>query len=178
MRFEQHRLTAESVTFRHLDSTTARQTLVEIARAQWELWARPVTLDVSVSPVINDELRAELAAAQERIRELTRQRDDARELAIRAGAFEMTAGAEVVAKERSRQVGSEGYTAQHDEHHGSLPLVMGAVAYALDHVGWWPWGQDSFKPYGGRVRVLAKAGALIAAAIDVELARESHEADR
>lgn len=53
MRFEQHRLTAESVTFRHFDSTTARQTLVEIARAQWELWARPVTLDVSVSPVIN-----------------------------------------------------------------------------------------------------------------------------
>lgn len=36
-------------------------------------------------------------------------------------------------------------------------------------LAWWPWGPEAWKPADDRLRNLVKAGALIAAAIDVEL---------
>lgn len=52
------------------------------------------------------------------------------------------------------------------------------MAYAYETLGeeeggieLWPWSREAWKPTGDRVRDLTKAGALIAAAIDAELAR-------
>ena len=92
-------------------------------------------------------------------------------------------GAEMIAAERRRQVEVEGYAPEHDARLGTEELTDAALAYALaseapdnkGHVksafaGWWPWSARAWKPTGDRVRDLVKAGALIAAAIDVELA--------
>jgi hypothetical protein len=92
-------------------------------------------------------------------------------------------GAELIAAERRRQVEAEDYTAEHDAAVGPVALVEAGTAYAIaaaaaydpptswSSLGWWPWDQAAFKPTGDPVRDLTKAGALIAAAIDVELVR-------
>jgi hypothetical protein len=88
-------------------------------------------------------------------------------------------GAALIAAERERQVSEEGYTAEHDAKQKAA-LVYAGIAYAiaaLEPTGpsyaagdWWPWGSDAWKPTGDAVRDLTKAGALIAAAIDAEVA--------
>lgn len=90
------------------------------------------------------------------------------------------AGVALIAAERARQVEAEGYTAEHDAEHGSHRLAMAAMAYAVPRGGlmepmwqplrFWPWRIAEFKPSSDRIRDLTKAGALIAAAIDAELA--------
>lgn len=92
-------------------------------------------------------------------------------------------GAERIAAERRRQVEVEGYDALHDAMNGTEQLTDAAIAYALvsEYPGehhqrrtrdtWWPWADEAWKPTGDKVRDLTKAGALIAAAIDAELAR-------
>lgn len=102
-------------------------------------------------------------------------------------------GVERIAEERARQVAQEGYSAQHDDDHGDGAIAAAAACYAapfriyaLDehaaglHFGDpWPWSSDYDKrPYRGnvpdpesatpeqRLRLLVKAGALIAAEID------------
>jgi hypothetical protein len=82
-------------------------------------------------------------------------------------------GAALIVAERQRQTTDEGYTAGHDAGHDPDDMIRAAIAYALndlaapEHVlSWWPWGDASFKGGPTRVRDLAKAGALIAAAID------------
>lgn len=82
-------------------------------------------------------------------------------------------GVMAIAAERHRQIAEEGYTAEHDAEHDPDDMIRAAIAYALndlatpDHVlSWWPWGDASFKGGPSRVRDLAKAGALLAAAID------------
>lgn len=81
---------------------------------------------------------------------------------------ESSVGIALIAEERSRQIGVEGYTPEHDAAHGHLQLASAACAYALGGAGfWWPWDPEEFKPTGDPVRDLTKAGALIAAAIDV-----------
>lgn len=92
-------------------------------------------------------------------------------------------GAEMIAAERRRQVEAEGYDARHDAGVGSENLTDAAITYALASEApgnaeaiqdamhdFWPWQLSAWKPTGDRVRDLVKAGALIAAAIDVELA--------
>jgi hypothetical protein len=94
-------------------------------------------------------------------------------------------GVALIAAERERQVSEEGWTAEHDDQHPRGELATAAAFYALDrHVAvmteqrtpftfpmllgslQWPFQQESWKPSGGRIRCLIKAGALIAAEID------------
>ena len=92
-------------------------------------------------------------------------------------------GTQAIAAERQRQIDEEGYTPEHDAEHRVVELLHASIAYlhaarsAPLHLSlqWWPWPADTFKPetqtpweFGTQPsrRDLAKAGALIAAAID------------
>ncbi len=104
-------------------------------------------------------------------------------------------GVERIAAERQRQIDVEGWTPEHDDEHDNAEMAMAAACYAApdliytmdpDHVQQvvfedpWPWDQSWDKrPYRGnrlkanatatratRIRMLEKAGALIAAEID------------
>lgn len=86
-------------------------------------------------------------------------------------------GAADIADERARQVVEEGYDAEHDRGHAHqlmaaamCYLTVAAHPHPSDFAGRapisWPWAERFWKPAGGRVRNLVKAGALIAAAID------------
>lgn len=96
-------------------------------------------------------------------------------------------GIEIIAAERERQITAEGCSAAHDAAHIGGEMADAAACYAhvaaieargpltKDHMeiimdGFgeptWPWEPEWFKPQGGRLRNLAKAGALIAAEID------------
>ncbi len=98
-------------------------------------------------------------------------------------------GIDHIRAERQRQLEVEGHSTDHDAEHGSAELVMAAIAYALGSdlnqllTGrrkavpgprtWWPWEPDALKlTPDDRIRELAKAGALLAAAIDVELQQQ------
>lgn len=90
-----------------------------------------------------------------------------------------------IANERSRQIGKEGWTAEHDDAHDRGELADAAGCYvALAAVqaqmptiaqdfdppknppGDWPWSEGWWKPSRDPIRNLEKAGALIAAEID------------
>jgi hypothetical protein len=98
-----------------------------------------------------------------------------------------------IAAERTRQVISEGYTPEHDAEHAKGELAVAAVCYATpppqrdtrsyavgDGSGrgsWysdipvqWPWHPGYWRPCD-RIRELTKAGALIAAEIDRQIAQ-------
>jgi hypothetical protein len=94
-------------------------------------------------------------------------------------------GAELIADERKRQIEVEGWSAEHDDQiHRPGDLALAGAVYALHMVGtldsgpWgekirccaesnWPWDSRRWKPTPeDPIRQLAKAGALIAAAID------------
>ena len=85
-------------------------------------------------------------------------------------------GADMIADERRRQVEVEGWTPEHDLHHGPIPLANAASSYAAamhahaKPLEWWPWGQEAWKPKG-RVFNLVRAGALYLAAAEVAEAR-------
>jgi hypothetical protein len=92
-------------------------------------------------------------------------------------------GAELIAAERERQIRSEGFTAPHDDKYICGELANAAAVYAMNP-GFrdrrvtggcgtetvaselWSWDGEWWKPKGGRIRQLVKAGALIAAEID------------
>lgn len=82
-------------------------------------------------------------------------------------------GVEIIDEERDNQH-KHGYTPNHDAQHGVRDLLNASVAYmeADPDVGPWPWDVSEFKPTD-RLTNLAKAGALIAAAIDLLLLAES-----
>lgn len=89
-------------------------------------------------------------------------------------------GAELIAKERDRQIAIEGWTAEHDDEHCMGEMIGAAVTYAAhalgivsdgevpgaDNEGWWPFEEALYKPSPDPIRDLVKAGALIAAEID------------
>ena len=96
-------------------------------------------------------------------------------------------GVERIADERRRQIEVEEYSAEHDDPHDEGELAMAAVCYAApvriyemrQRGNWsvtfsdpWPWNdEDDKRPFGepspdDRIRLLEKAGALIAAEID------------
>lgn len=97
-------------------------------------------------------------------------------------------GVGLIAAERKRQVGEEGWTATHDNAHDHGELSQAAAIYAsqfVDSGTAWPWDQEWYKaapkyrtwveyrdamldPVNRveRIRELAKAGALVAAEID------------
>lgn len=101
----------------------------------------------------------------------------------------MSIGAKLIAEERQRQIGAEGWTADHDDEHDQDELALAAIHYATPDMGplrqiavveqsaatrkwiWtddvWPWDcDDDKKGQSTRIRDLVKAGALIAAEID------------
>lgn len=93
-------------------------------------------------------------------------------------------GSQMIDNERTRQITSEGWSAQHDDEHADAELVEAARAYmwaALCEVKFgangqdftllpndWPkeWAKEWWKPSDDPIRNLVKAGALIAAEID------------
>lgn len=87
-------------------------------------------------------------------------------------------GAELIAKERERQILEEGWSPEYDDNHTDMELLKAAESYLVavstpDEEGdengkprpaWdWPWYA---KPSEDPIRNLTKAGALIAAEID------------
>jgi hypothetical protein len=100
-------------------------------------------------------------------------------------------GIELIAAERERQVIAENWTPAHDDSHSNGEIAAAAACYAnplfdrdprFSTPNQWPWDAKWWKPnydyvflgirtpigvdLGGRIRDLAKAGALIAAEID------------
>lgn len=80
-------------------------------------------------------------------------------------------GAELIAAERERQVKVEKWSAEHDDEQSRGQLLRAAECYSkaartgtLDY-NMWPWELLWWKP-ADSVRMLVKAGALIAAEID------------
>lgn len=84
-----------------------------------------------------------------------------------ARAFDVSDGASRIVAERRRQIASEGYSLDHDRGLGAGQLAGAAEAYLTGSPQSWPWSPDSLKLSGDISRNLEKAGALIAAAIDV-----------
>ena len=93
----------------------------------------------------------------------------------------MSRGVALIANERQRQINEEGYTPAHDEGRVSHLLDAGRAYVQAGHVQYiegkplrmppyWPWASRYWKPGTNPVRVLVKAGALIAAAIDALIA--------
>jgi hypothetical protein len=95
-------------------------------------------------------------------------------------------GMALVQQERIGQVMREGFTPAHDVQHRGQELAWAAWCYlnraseTRDEVAFdptpplmWPpgWSVDLWKPGPTRVRMLVKAGALIAAEIDRRLAQ-------
>jgi hypothetical protein len=80
-------------------------------------------------------------------------------------------GVERIAAERQRQVEVEKWDDAHDSNHVHGELSIAASCYALCEEGEkrlpenWPWDRAYWKP-SNRLRMLEKAGALIAAEID------------
>lgn len=88
-------------------------------------------------------------------------------------------GVQRIADERKRQVEKLGWTAEHDHMHSTGDLALVAGCYALATVGVhyevFPWdAEDDARPcdfpseltHHERIRLLEKAGALIAAELD------------
>ena len=94
---------------------------------------------------------------------------------------ELTKAASDVLFERRRQVGTEGWSPDHDDQHknGEMPLAAGLYAisagFALKYLDGetktcpvpdgWPWASEWWKPSNAR-QDLVKAGALILAEIE------------
>lgn len=91
-------------------------------------------------------------------------------------------GSAAIARERLRQIESEGWTAEHDDLQPQGGLAQAAACYASTaamqsekgikllpkcfiHKNW-PWARDWWKPSNDPIRNLEKAGALCAAEID------------
>lgn len=95
----------------------------------------------------------------------------------------MSRGVELIAKERQRQIEEEGYDAEHDKDHyeqlmrasyvyTQVAILMIANPFAAPEVlgileapSWWPWDAKFYKLEDPE-RMLVKAGALTAAALD------------
>lgn len=79
-----------------------------------------------------------------------------------------------VATERCEQIQVKGYTPEHDDQYQRNELAEAAASYATlagragGSTTMWPWGAETFKPSHDKLNDLAKAGALILAAIEHE----------
>jgi len=79
-----------------------------------------------------------------------------------------------VAAERCEQIQVKGYTPEHDDQYDADELNQAAACYASlagragSSTTMWPWAPEFFKPSHDRLNDLAKAGALILAAIEHE----------
>ena len=94
----------------------------------------------------------------------------------------MIRGTELIAEERQRQIAVKGFTAANDKDYTDKQLAKAALAYVIAYIGskfmsenyvltkvmeWWPWPSHWFRLNEKNPRrMLAKAGALIAAELD------------
>jgi hypothetical protein len=91
----------------------------------------------------------------------------------------MKTALEMIVEERERQITVEGFDAAHDAAHPDMTLNRAARCYEhaarvefltgqpiLRIPSPWPWDKENWKPYGGVVRMLVKAGALHQAEFD------------
>ena len=105
----------------------------------------------------------------------------------------MESGAQLILRERLRQIQQEGWSKEHDDEHTKGELLGAARAYALvayhqEKFGKiivteappasWPdnWDNEWWKPSKNPKRNLVKAGALIAAEIDRLIRKEENDA--
>jgi len=103
-------------------------------------------------------------------------------------------GAQMIAVERARQIEDENWSAKHDDEHINGELADAAAVYAMKSSfrsrrvrggcgtetvasELWPWDCEWWKPQGGRIKQLVKAGALIAAEIDRLKRTHAHSAN-
>lgn len=86
----------------------------------------------------------------------------------------MSKATDDVLAERQRQIEQEGWTAQHDDDHGTGDLAIAGACYALADTSWleedgtmrmWPWDDEWWKPKDRR-RNLVRAAALLIAEIE------------
>lgn len=112
----------------------------------------------------------------------------------------MKTGIEIIAEERTRQIEVEGFHPERDQNYFDDQLSLAAACYAIpeqerEYIDtpeggevpeFWPWDEKWWKPsydphyekmssVEGRIRELAKAGALIAADIDRLIMAEYNE---
>lgn len=94
-------------------------------------------------------------------------------------------GAELIQKERERQITEEGWTPEHDDQHDLGQILAAAICYAHNAGDYkmapprqWPWDESWWKPTGKTIRDLTKAGALIAAEIDRLLRADKRMEDK
>jgi hypothetical protein len=90
-------------------------------------------------------------------------------------AIEEMRGIELIAAERKRQIGAEGWSTARDDEHRNYELSTAARGYLLAAEAphnfilpptSWPWDKSWWKPSPEPIRNLVKAAALIAAEID------------
>ena len=92
-------------------------------------------------------------------------------------------GAEAIRKERVRQISREGYDSEHDDKNDQKMLLLAAISYLLHAVDneqpedYWPFEAEYFKPKDFQ-RDAERAGALIAAAIDLNYRKELKKSDK
>lgn len=89
-------------------------------------------------------------------------------------------GAQLIAEERKRQIEVEGFTVKHDlKEHAIHQLANAAICYANPSVQFakWPFERKWFKPKN-TVKDLIRAGALIAAALDLYKKRYPEEFEK
>jgi hypothetical protein len=94
--------------------------------------------------------------------------------------FSSTRAADLIIKERIRQEQQEGFTTAYDDQFKKDELALAASCYLYcpqypfsissgqKAPNQWPMDPDSWKPKGGRLRQLIKAGALVLAEIERE----------
>lgn len=79
-----------------------------------------------------------------------------------------------VVAERARQIGAEGWSAEHDDEHGPCALAVAGACYALYTDAYpnegepppqWPWEAEWWKPKDYR-RDLVRGAALLIAEIE------------
>lgn len=146
-----------------------------------EARARAAAARARTSPdAASEALRAAASAAEalgsER-RAVVRERQKLEDRLARDSKWATTPGVNTIRKERQRQIEAKHHTPQEDEGRGgelmqaASSYLQAANLYHLNSEGWatmptqWPWPERYWSP-GPVDEMLAKAGALIAAALD------------
>jgi hypothetical protein len=161
------------------------------------VWSRELDRDRAAAVFVpGDRTYADFAVRMGELLTMLARVEDRSQLAVlvdlQGATGPATAGIELIAAERRRQIEAEGYDAAHDDRHEQGELIDAArcYAYAAQVAEWheladwfgldadgrinlpspsnarWPWARSEWKPTGDPVRDLTKAGALIAAEIE------------
>tara|TARA_B100002049_G_scaffold145952_1_gene108412 strand:+ start:5552 stop:5896 length:345 start_codon:yes stop_codon:yes gene_type:complete len=96
---------------------------------------------------------------------------------------EFGAGCAAICKERARQKEVKGYDFERDlqVYYENEELASASLAYAMNNTDWrreefWPWHQEFWNPTpDNRQREFEKSGALMAAQLDVTIAKNKND---